>query len=104
MKTVTTGTKFTKGEWEVSTCGSNVSVWSGNESIINAMTFKYPMIHDRERVISNAHLIAAAPNMYKELNDLIPILEYLDPLTHPNIELDCLVDVIKDVLAKARGE
>ena len=33
--------KLAKGKWEITTCGSRVSVWSGNESIINAMNFRY---------------------------------------------------------------
>lgn len=85
-------TKFTKGEWKIATCGSNVSVWSDNESIIDPMTIDYPMAEDKERVVANAHLIAAAPDMYE-------LLERIG-----KAERIWSVDEMYALLSKARGE
>ncbi|AKA61207.1 hypothetical protein [Pseudoalteromonas phage H103] len=58
--------KFTKGEWTVSGCGLSV----------NAGGFKVARAHSggntpyTTTTIANAHLIAAAPKMYKFLDDL----------------------------------
>ena len=94
-------TKFTEGEWNVK---------ATKEYNPDAVKFQLldaksePICSTLGDAVKNAHLIAMAPEMYKELNDLIPLLKYLDPLTHPNIELDCVVSGIEDLLAKARGE
>lgn len=84
--------KFTKGEWVVSTCSHRVSVWSENESIIESMTFRYPNTEDEQRVMANAHLIAAAPDMYNALLAMSKG-EGLQPGT-----------TIEKILLKARGE
>jgi len=83
-------TKFTKGEWVVDTCGSRVSVWSEDESIIESMHYNYPMQEDEDRVMANAHLIAAAPDMYK-------FIEGLQLSVAGEVERD-------ELLKKARGE
>lgn len=87
--------KFTKGEWFVSTkpesehylitvdCGGSMSI----PIITSALDLSY---YDTEERESNAHLIAAAPEMYKFLDDLANGRGTDYP--------------IEKLLAKARGE
>ena len=85
--------KFTKGEWVVDCeISMHVEVWSGEERICEVGT-RYS-----EDVAPNAHLIAAAPEMYEMLNT---IAENMHKSSNGTIG-DILV--IESLLAKARGE
>jgi hypothetical protein len=53
--------------------------------------------HVDESTIANAHLIAAAPSMYEELEDLEAWLKYHDDYKGWHVRVERL-------LAKARGE
>lgn len=85
-------TKFTKGEWKVS--GASISC-KGSGYIAKAL----PVYMDKQERTANAHLIAAAPEMY-ELLELA--ISYIDG---DSIE-DFIYNYkdIKKLLAKARGE
>lgn len=91
-------TKFTKGEWVRDYY--NVKTESGK--LIADCGFSDEGCDKEEQ--ANAHLIAAAPDMYKKLEDMSELLTMLDPHTHANIELDCVVYDIEELLKKARGE
>ena len=85
--------KFTKGEWEVSSCGLSVSV-DGHQV---ARAHSGSNIPYTEPTKSNAHLIAAAPEMYCLLERLT---------SHSNCKKDIihLLGEADSLLAKARGE
>ena len=84
--------KFTKGEWVVTEVDVVDSiVGSGSVNVCVCRT-------------NDAHLIAAAPEMYEELKKLSSLMDFLDKETHPNIELDCVKHDIDKLLTKARGE
>lgn len=97
--------KFTPGPWRV--CNQAL-IFSG-ENII-AETYGYD-----DHVFSNAHLIAAAPDLYTELETVCDELEhrikaeYSDMTNYPSalrdMELELtLVKAARAALAKARGE
>lgn len=110
--------KFTKGDWEFTTCGSSVSVWCGNTSIIGHKNFNYPNDKYSDEILANAHLIASAPEMYKMIKGLSKELELaitkINTVTIKNItpqtetqhdlwDMESLHDA-EVLLAKARGE
>lgn len=93
--------KFTKGEWKAtkvqdrlfridSECCEIAKTirWNGSES------HKY-----NDEVEANAHLIAAAPEMYEMLDEVLNVLGHeLNPTNKSYIK------AIKELLAKSRGE
>ena len=85
--------KFTKGPWDIEIGCSQAFVTTENkfihESIVDIAT------GNRDERVANAHLIAAAPEMYEMLEHINLTLgdEYSDEL-----------DKIEVILAKARGE
>ena len=95
-------TKFTKGPWVkdskgeclIGAEGYDICVWSSGLS--NS--------HKNDERVSNAHLIAAAPDMYELLDNIRILCEW----GHNKIELadEILIklDEIKDQLKSARGE
>lgn len=87
-------TKFTKGEWRVDVCRL-----TGVASVIPE---KGMYTHDSICLCmgdkANAHLIAAAPDMYKMLEITMNILNGDD------FENEVSNQDIKELLAKARGE
>ena len=52
----------------------------------------------------NKAMYELAPNMYLKLKEMSELLTMLDPHTHANIELDCAVYDIEDLLSKVRGD
>ena len=88
--------RFTKGEWEVTIYESEtkIDLWSGDDRIYH----KDINIADNEwraEQVANAHLIAAAPEMYEMLENIHEILDD---------EFDGVKFDIRELLAKARGE
>lgn len=88
--------RFTKGEWVVN------GGWVDCEGVPICSMGDEWVTYDNDK--ANAHLIAAAPDMYAMLEGLDELLELLDSQTHPSIELDCQQYEIRNLLAKARGE
>ena len=88
--------KFTQGEWEavIYAGGHRLDVWSGDDRI-----YQNESITDSLEEVANAHLIAAAPDMYRMLNDIAINLK-----SDGNGCFDNTVGVIGKLLAKARGE
>ena len=91
--------KFTQGEWLIGYDNDHAG-----EYINVGMAQLYNNYHDKEQAAQNAHdahLITAAPDMYR-------ILDMLEELSAPqeyisNEEFSAICK-IKETLAKARGE
>ena len=89
--------KFTKGEWEV-VIGDEVS--KSTLRVFGGVVCVSYNGHQCEESIANAHLIAAAPEMYKML-DLITDSSNMEDAEHALREN--FQEALK-LLAKARGE
>lgn len=90
-------TKFTKGPWVAMEngwveAGGGHPVCMINDSGLSGSTFKED--------IPNAHLIAAAPDLYEALVDMVDAVEYLMNDGEGNKETLAALAA----LAKARGE
>ena len=94
-------TKFTKGEWvenEGDSCSKELVIttldrYGCHQGPICEMDIYFDGEHGEEQQ-ANAHLIAAAPDMYGLLVDILE-----------NHEVDRFIDAeIYDLLKKARGE
>ncbi len=91
--------KFTKGGWKVHSVGSQFAVGplsnSGDQSygMMNVVAWVEKFdFYDEKQAGLNAHLIAAAPEMYEMLAEI-------------NYQLGSVYgDRINELLAKARGE
>ncbi len=93
--------KFTQGDWN---CNHFNKINNDVQYVRNEHAEICTLYKGVEVNAANAHLIAAAPEMYIKLKGLIKTIDWLDEITHDNIELDCLSNEIKELLAKARGE
>ena len=110
--------KFTKGPWEVKPydiqLGGNwhktYCVRESDDKITSGITggiVSTIPTKPREEQRSNAHLIAAAPDMYAALKRLVDYVEIefeehlKTDMTHG---LDCAVIHSRDILAKAEGK
>jgi hypothetical protein len=83
--------KFTKGEWVISVRSDEVSIEANHEP-----NGAHDLICESVDNWPNAHLIAAAPEMY----DLLESLDVYDGST-ASVNLQKKID---NLLAKARGE
>jgi hypothetical protein len=119
-------TKFTEGEWllsEAAVVTSICSIPSGHFHIETKDIHKFIAIQNdyREESKANAHLIAAAPEMYKmieslanELDSCVNTINKQSQALHEVLHGDRLVQVddydkellhdVQVLLAKARGE
>ena len=82
-------TKFTEGEWHVD---SYVEVDGSVRVVMGNIIITYHG-HATDEDVANAHLIASAPEMYSELQNLL----------HDSMDCD-EYNRIEKLLAKARGE
>ena len=87
---MTTETKFTKGKWVA--CINDQTCWI--DSVNNGLIADLEMtdIEDPDELYANAQLIAVAPELYAELENLLCLEGIID------------TSKIKAALAKARGE
>lgn len=92
-------TKFTAGPWEAFNRDNYQSIFAkGYERTICVVeSYSKGFGHDRDERDANAHLIAAAPELYEALEDVIGLI----PL---EFEQSPMVSFAKAALAKARGE
>lgn len=90
-------TKFTNGEWCHDYEGAYHSVWSKEFNHPVAIVHNETDVVDFDESNANAHLIAAAPEMYE-------MLEYV--MKCAAMQDNTLIDAskIRGLLAKARGE
>jgi len=94
-------TKFTKGEWFAIVDDECCFIDNCEKGLIADLEESDAPCDEAE---ANAHLIAAAPDMYAMLEGLSELMPFLDEQTHPQIECDALKYDIDKLLAKARGE
>ena len=98
-------TKFTPGPW-------NVISMQGEEVLKYAITDRsgcvaWAVNRATVNTEANAHLIAATPNMFKTLDDVLSVLLDLDQdhLNRREEKMVCdAIQEIEAVLSKARGE
>lgn len=82
--------KFTKGPWHTNGAFIGGPLSSEGDDIVSSLRYR-----GDEETNANAHLIAAAPEMYEALNNIINDCSgFMDEYLEPAIE----------ALAKARGE
>ena len=95
--------KWTKGPWDLSDIGE-YGDWDGNSRVVAADDIRICAVHaggDAEMSAeneANAHLIAAAPDLYKMLDRLLDEYAY-DGKADISIWND-----VHNVMARARGE
>jgi len=94
-------TKFTKGEWFAIVDDECCFIDNCEKGLIADLEESDAPCDEAE---ANAHLIAAAPDMYEMLESLSELMPFLDEQTHPQIECDALKCDIDKLLEKARGE
>lgn len=95
-------TNFTPGTWKGFIVGKPIVVSSNSISGPEICTVKgsgLNAVADFEERKANANLIAAAPEMYKELNILADCLKMVDPKLWAKE-----IKGIEELLKKARGE
>ncbi|MCH9646071.1 MAG: hypothetical protein K0U08_05445 [Proteobacteria bacterium] len=104
---MSTKTKFTKGEWRVV---GNTFIYALNDNEVNQFTCLVQTSvggANDEELMANAHLMAAAPKMYKGLEFFIEYLKCLILDTETKEEVNALnhkINEINQLLAEARGE
>ena len=92
-------TKFTKGEWILST-QFKVAIGGGNSLTTQMTGDRFASVEERE---ANAHLIAAAPDMYAELVHSMVMLNNFHKNTG-SLGARAQAEIIRVTLDKARGE
>jgi hypothetical protein len=101
---------FTPGPWEAAiSMAGIIAVFAGKHSNHILATVRDPYGEDKSVADANAHLIAAAPDMYAALQDC---LEHCEKEGGPDVEFIrddnsghmLNVEMIRAALRKARGE
>lgn len=90
------GPKWTPGPWEVKKAGSCTEIWADRGQVASIDLFPRGSI----QADSDAHLIAAAPDLYAALEDLLSAYEE----DAPQGGYVSTSKSARKVLAKARGE
>ena len=99
---------WTPGPWEADLSDpSDVVVWAEEETLVANVGMRVQAVAVAFDIdAKNAHLIAAAPDLYAALSPLIVIaldnLDGMDPETREECERD--IATARAALAKARGE
>lgn len=94
--------EYTKGVWKVSSRGRDIYVndkTSRHEKYIAYLTH---LLLDPNEVKANAHLIAAAPDMYEALKELLEVARPLSPGLSTVTEHD--LAIATKALSKAEGK
>lgn len=105
-------TNFTPGPWRVTKeidgiyAGKSTVVFAGDKRV---MSVGQTRLHHRECAEANAHLTAAAPEMYEALYEIIPVVSHLlGEVCASDMEYERddarFVQPLRELLAKARGE
>lgn len=82
--------KWTPGPWRID---GSLAIYSADDSFIADVTY---LTDEKEQ--ANANLIAAAPELYEALNDL------LNEAINGTVPLLAQIEKVSKVLRKARGE
>ena len=94
-------TKFTPGPWGVWTVGGKLTVT--DNANVNHLAY---VVKEQPTALANAHLIAAAPDMFAALEDMLSGWDYIR-MEHgdlPGVGWDRCEDAARAALAKARGQ
>ncbi len=99
--------KFAPGPWHITEC---LDYWvhaDGEALVAHCGDIDWPDFREKQfEWLANAHLIAAAPDLYNVLSNTLAALEYCG--LHPEDPLAAKVEATKraatKVLARARGE
>ena len=102
--------KFTKGNWNATCVSINgKEVKNGWSVDINGFTLAsiytgptYGIIHEQQK--ANAHLIAAAPKMYKLLSEIKQVIDNGHELGEMASRIQDFDEEIDSLLKEARGE
>ena len=100
-------TKFTPGPWTTQGWGALWAYIPVNDARHNLVCSMYPdPAHDysRNEVLANAHLIAAAPDLYEALAGIIADDDSSTSLALQRSRWDDRMVAARAALAKARGE
>lgn len=93
--------KFTKSEWNIKTTGH---YYNGERQYKHEVLVDGIGVACFEDSTANAHLIAAAPDMYEMLEILTHTCHLMASKTPLKSEFEALQAEIEQVLSKARGE
>lgn len=96
--------KFTQGEWKVYTDPDHPSIIGVSTDKGEYNKYSAPITLYNQTSEANANLIAAAPDMYDMLNDLLNSLNGSYPRFINEYESDIWIEQVDMLLAKARGE
>lgn len=94
--------KFTPGPWRVERHEKKIEIWSANHFVA---TPEHDLFFSAEKhglKEANAHLIAAAPEMFEALESICQF--YSDNIESCPVALQTFVDLAEQALSKARGE
>lgn len=95
--------KHTKGPWRVHFDGDGCHVDFDGGRVFDTTEDTPESDNDIQELKANAHLIAAAPEMYEVIEKVLPILvECMDP--KKPVERSAIELLFSNVLKKARGE
>lgn len=86
--------KWTPGPWKA----EMPLIQSQDGETVSVIKCREPIRERRELLEANAHLIAAAPELYEALNDL------LNEAINGTVPLLAQIGKVSEVLRKARGE
>ena len=95
-------TKFTPGPWKWAEWYNGL--YSGKQAVLDYQPYQgmYLIYPNQE---ANAHLIAAAPDLYETLERILMAHDYDGAMTMGNAVLSPQIHaMVKHTLAKARGE
>ena len=101
--------KITKGEWTiVDSTDKSLSVWASESECITTINYDFWDPKYQDELKANAHLIAAAPDMYKALERVkqghLNLCELNIVPDRYQKDAYKIVNEIDELLKKARGE
>ena len=109
-------TKFTPGPWQafIDDTGDKWTGWPISISSVNDIDksivrtggqwpYEWDAAISQREAVANAHLIAAAPEVYEKLEKLVERVEQIQ-YDHNTSDGDLALDEARAALAKARGE
>ena len=96
---------FTKGSWAVNPVNAQVDAFDGASPLPVCQLLWPTDIRSEEETFANAILIAAAPDLYEALSDIVGTYEALSSkgIVIP-MHLDDDIRIARQILAAARGE
>ena len=108
---MTTETKFTPGPWSVDRNVIRGDADQFGRTVAIASTLNVAWPYGRRATKEepyNAHLIAAAPELYEALDQLLAVKECCDETGYVDgegfVDVEAVMDKARAALAKARGE